>query len=115
MDCPTCGLINPPTAQQCDCGYDFVDRLQREPLVPPSRSYKLTGPAKLGIVFLIYGLAFLGPRVLNQTQRLPSEPSGVGYALGSLLGELFVSALIAWPIILVVERVRKRRFRAGPR
>lgn len=24
--CPQCGLINPPTAQWCDCGYDFVKR-----------------------------------------------------------------------------------------
>ena len=22
--CPACGLINPPHAQRCDCGYDFV-------------------------------------------------------------------------------------------
>jgi hypothetical protein len=25
-DCPTCGLVNPPDAQRCDCGYDFVAR-----------------------------------------------------------------------------------------
>ena len=23
MDCPTCGLANPPEAVRCDCGYDF--------------------------------------------------------------------------------------------
>ena len=23
MDCPECGLVNPPIAQRCDCGYDF--------------------------------------------------------------------------------------------
>jgi hypothetical protein len=23
MDCPNCGLTNPPSAQRCDCGYDF--------------------------------------------------------------------------------------------
>ncbi len=23
MDCPKCGLINPESAQRCDCGYDF--------------------------------------------------------------------------------------------
>src|SRR5262245_54183428 len=22
-DCPKCGLLNPPNAQRCDCGYDF--------------------------------------------------------------------------------------------
>ena len=25
-DCPKCGLVNPPSAQRCDCGYDFVSR-----------------------------------------------------------------------------------------
>ena len=23
MDCPRCNLVNPPTAERCDCGYDF--------------------------------------------------------------------------------------------
>jgi hypothetical protein len=26
QDCPTCGMVNPPEAQRCDCGYDFVAR-----------------------------------------------------------------------------------------
>jgi hypothetical protein len=26
MECPRCGLTNPPSAQRCDCGYDFVTR-----------------------------------------------------------------------------------------
>lgn len=25
MRCPNCELINPKTAQRCDCGYDFAD------------------------------------------------------------------------------------------
>lgn len=25
-DCPTCGLVNPSTAQRCDCGWDFAER-----------------------------------------------------------------------------------------
>ena len=28
-DCPKCGLINPPNAQRCDCGYDFVAKQVR--------------------------------------------------------------------------------------
>ena len=26
MNCPLCGLINPETAQRCDCGYDFINK-----------------------------------------------------------------------------------------
>jgi len=26
MDCPQCRLINPDTAQRCDCGYNFVSK-----------------------------------------------------------------------------------------
>jgi hypothetical protein len=25
-DCPSCGLVNPPNAERCDCGYDFAAR-----------------------------------------------------------------------------------------
>jgi uncharacterized RDD family membrane protein YckC len=36
MQCPNCGLLNPPTALRCDCGYDF-----------PSRSMKASYARKL--------------------------------------------------------------------
>jgi len=26
MECPVCGLLNPPHSSQCDCGYDFQKR-----------------------------------------------------------------------------------------
>ena len=26
LDCPKCGLVNPPTAVLCDCGYNFKTR-----------------------------------------------------------------------------------------
>jgi hypothetical protein len=28
MDCPRCGRLNPPEAQRCDCGYDFLKGLK---------------------------------------------------------------------------------------
>ena len=31
MDCPRCGLINPETAQRCDCGYDFREGIVKKP------------------------------------------------------------------------------------
>jgi len=32
MICPACGLINPDSAQQYDCGYDFAARENAYPL-----------------------------------------------------------------------------------
>jgi hypothetical protein len=29
MRCPNCGLVNPDTAQRCDCGYDFPSRTMK--------------------------------------------------------------------------------------
>jgi len=29
MNCPQCGLMNPPTAVRCDCGYDFAGHHSR--------------------------------------------------------------------------------------
>lgn len=32
--CPTCSLINPGSAQRCDCGYSFADGSMGPPLRP---------------------------------------------------------------------------------
>lgn len=37
MDCPRCGLINPETAQRCDCGYDFQSRTVQKSFDTPRR------------------------------------------------------------------------------
>ena len=33
MECPNCGLFNPPTAQRCDCGFDFPSQTVRGSLL----------------------------------------------------------------------------------
>jgi hypothetical protein len=58
-DCPKCGLLNPPEAGRCDCGYDFVTREMK-------RSYVLSGPlpkaAGIGVAGAV--LMYLAVRVL---------------------------------------------------
>jgi hypothetical protein len=36
VNCPRCRLLNSPTAERCDCGYDFASRLMKEPYVRPN-------------------------------------------------------------------------------
>lgn len=31
--CPHCKIMNPETAERCDCGYDFASRTMKEPLL----------------------------------------------------------------------------------
>lgn len=33
QDCPKCGLVNPPNALRCDCGWDFVSGRQSNSLI----------------------------------------------------------------------------------
>jgi hypothetical protein len=37
-DCPRCGLVSPPTASRCDCGYEFAaGRVTGPPVADPTR------------------------------------------------------------------------------
>jgi hypothetical protein len=37
QECPKCGLVNPPEAARCDCGYDFLERAMRQSYLAQSR------------------------------------------------------------------------------
>jgi hypothetical protein len=59
MDCPKCNLVNPPTAERCDCGYDFkTGTLEQSYLT--ERDHHLSKPAITGAVVL----AFLAVRLV---------------------------------------------------
>jgi hypothetical protein len=61
-DCPKCGLLSPPEAERCDCGYDFVASQMKRP-------YLLSGPlpkaAGIGVAGAV--LIYLAIRMLSLT------------------------------------------------
>jgi hypothetical protein len=44
--CPRCRLVNPSTAQRCDCGYDFQTQTMQLP--PPGVPVRVAGSGVLG-------------------------------------------------------------------
>ncbi len=57
--CARCGLVNPPSARKCDCGYVFASGHMDEPLrVRPARQAG-DGAATRGLVAIIVGLISL--------------------------------------------------------
>jgi hypothetical protein len=61
MDCPECNLTNPPTAERCDCGYDFQTARMKEPYLPESEKRLAIsvacGMSLLSLVALALGCA----------------------------------------------------------
>ena len=68
-DCPKCGLVNPPDAQRCDCGYDFATRTVKPSYLEPKDLESMQSPTPtewvICILLPVIGL-FLGFRARRQ-------------------------------------------------
>lgn len=99
MECPICDLENPPTAEKCDCGYNFTTCEPGRPATrtvttvtsKPKSDRVLAGSIVLGVIgfFVLYGAYVLrdqpGTPPVQQVQRQvdagPTQPSGPKLAL----------------------------------
>ncbi len=70
-DCPKCGLINPETAQRCDCGYDFVSRTMKESYLGPKDQRALSTLTSGDIAICVF-LPVVG--IIMGIIRLPRSP-----------------------------------------
>jgi hypothetical protein len=61
MNCPRRGLINPETAQRCDCGYDFVSKSVERPHLGSSPNASLS---KIAIGVQLVAIILAGGAVL---------------------------------------------------
>ena len=105
-ECPKCGLINPPTAEQCDCGYEFATgRVTGTPT--PRRSPSPVGWL-LVPVFVVAGIA-LGPMVRMAIITGP-KPRELGVAFFALQGAV-CGALVGAVAGAVVAAILLRRQR----
>src|SRR5262245_3674897 len=57
MDCPSCGLTNPPVALKCGCGYDFS---VGKPADFPGRAISLAWRHKVAAFWSISWPAWIG-------------------------------------------------------
>ena len=83
MECPHCGLINPETAQRCDCGYDFTtktleepyDRSQEDQAQENGNGRPMKNVFRIGFIILwVFVLFFIWPRFFP-----PAQGRGRGY------------------------------------
>ena len=79
--CPRCGMLSPPEAVRCDCGYNFETGRTSAPLAGGKQKVKVGVGGWLA--FLVVGLAFLWP--LLRASRMSSEFQAAERATPDLL------------------------------
>lgn len=96
-ECPRCGLVNPPEAARCDCGYDFVARQFVGSLLPPRRPGDGTfGPGSallLGAVTAAVG-GVIGAMVGVPLQIWATGPGSGPDACGLVLLPAMIDGLV---------------------
>jgi hypothetical protein len=87
--CPQCGLVNPPAAELCDCGYSFLDRRATRPHQPGE---KLT-PLDIGVAVLLPPVGL----ILGLLRALSGKSSG-----WTLVAIAIVSSGVGWLVSFVM-------------
>lgn len=98
-DCPRCRLVNPPTADVCDCGYDFATRA----VCPEADPCRQTAPAEPAARVVGYALVFVAAGLLAAAVAVavpwltPSKEAvycGTGWAIVFAFGVAHIGTLL---------------------
>jgi uncharacterized RDD family membrane protein YckC len=101
VKCPKCGLINPPSAMRCDCGYDFDTRRALQSYLPRSEAALQPAPvarrlAAFAIDLVIaYAAGFALLAAATVLWVLAGSPAG-----DPILGPRIPSWLVALGVVL---------------
>jgi hypothetical protein len=73
MTCPQCDLINPCTAQRCDCGYDFETKTVEKPYSTAKKENRFVSFKALGMLGIFLTAAIVTSWLASELFRIPSE------------------------------------------
>jgi len=106
MDCPSCGLTNPPDAPKCDCGYDFEKReVSNAPGWEITLAWRQKVAAYWAISWPAYVASFVALAVPASTLPLEGLAAhAVGMSLMAFVAFFGVQALLA-------RRLLRKKFR----
>jgi hypothetical protein len=105
-DCPRCRLVNPPSAQRCDCGYDFVSRTQERSFMSSGSGRPDGGSRVLGYGCLLLAPLFLLAGIMSAVKVGGAAAAGDAFALGQVCGA-FIPGLAA--LIFAAYLLRRGR------
>ena len=97
MNCPRCGLVNPETAQRCDCGYDFISKSVQESYLLSTAN---TRSSKIAIGAQMVALVLAGAAVIWGCYMVyvAHDPGGAG-EFGAI--SVLFAAIVDIPVGLV--------------
>ena len=116
MQCPHCGLFNPPSALRCDCGYDFQSgQLQRPHTIQGTgagnvsqRSSELTAFLIVPFVATISWYVLMLCALAVGNGRLRWRTDVLAMALGAMIVGLptavAITLVLAIPVYLLIRR-----------
>ncbi|MBX9626446.1 MAG: hypothetical protein K2X82_21780 [Gemmataceae bacterium] len=102
--CPKCSLLNPPDAQWCDCGYDFISRSVPGAVVLQQRHRRAR--RRVGYALLALGglLLLTGLAVYVRTGEGRAERSGLDALILVPFGVLAVLSGCVGLVRLLADR-----------
>lgn len=105
MECPECRLLNPPTAQRCDCGYDFQTQKMEASYIPgylPPAVVRERGKRDMRIGGIVFAVGLV---VTIVTYQMATELVGGYY--------LIAYGPISWGAIQFIRGVSRVMARTG--